>query len=156
MYQARRSKGSPRQNGGDRCSPFFFFKAKKSTTSLKPVEDVNLHSASKALYNMYQWMRPTGIEQDFFTKVRVFSFALNAHSYSCRFTVLNGRKNKLNSASSLTSCNYNDLVIRGLALSGGSSFASWRISSSKMSEQMSSIRCSRRLSRLCAGWAPRR
>ena len=44
----------------------------------------NLHNASQALYNMYQWMARAGEEEKFFKAVRVFSFVFNAQDLSLR------------------------------------------------------------------------
>jgi hypothetical protein len=45
---------------------------------------MNLHSASQALLNIYRWTKSADKEEEFFDKVRVFSFALNAQELSVR------------------------------------------------------------------------
>lgn len=71
-------------DGGDRCFPFLFFEVKKAGADLQDAYTANLHSASQALYNIYNWMVRTGEEESFFETVRVFSLVFNAQDLSVR------------------------------------------------------------------------
>lgn len=68
-----------RPDGGlKRCFPFVFMEVKKAAHDLESASMANMHSASQALYNIYQWMSQAGHDEIFFEKVRVFSIDLNA------------------------------------------------------------------------------
>jgi hypothetical protein len=71
-------------DGGDRCFPFLFFEVKKAGADLQDAYTANLHSASQALYNIYNWMVRAGHEESFFNTVRVFSLVFNAQDLSVR------------------------------------------------------------------------
>lgn len=71
-------------DGGDRCFPFLFFEVKKAGADLQEAYTANLHSASQALYNIYNWMVRAGQEDLFLEKVRVFSVVFNAQDLSVR------------------------------------------------------------------------
>jgi hypothetical protein len=71
-------------DGGSRCFPFLFMEVKKAGADLQDAYIANLHSASQALYNMYNWMMQAGKEQEFFHKIRVFSLVFNAQDLSVR------------------------------------------------------------------------
>lgn len=71
-------------DGGDRCFPFLFFEVKKAGADLQDAYTANLHSASQALYNIYNWMVRAGQEELFFETVRVFSLVFNAQDLSVR------------------------------------------------------------------------
>ena len=74
-----------RPDGGvTRCFPFIFMEVKRGAHDLKTAFMANLHSASQALYNIYEWMSQAGHQETFFDSVRVFSFDLNAHEISMR------------------------------------------------------------------------
>ena len=65
-------------DGVPRCFPFLFFEVKKAASDLQEAFLTNLHSASQALYNIYNWMIRANHEDKFFKEVRVFSIAFNA------------------------------------------------------------------------------
>jgi hypothetical protein len=71
-------KSCIRPDGGDRCFPFLFMEVKKAATDLQAALLANLHYASQALYNIYQWMAYAEQQDTFFSTVRVFSVAFNA------------------------------------------------------------------------------
>lgn len=67
-----------------RCFPFLFFEVKKSKESLERAEMANLNNASQALWNIYGWMLRARKTEDFFAKVRVFSFVFNVEALMVR------------------------------------------------------------------------
>jgi hypothetical protein len=71
-------------DGGDRCFPFLFFEVKKAAADLQDAYTANLHSASQALYNIYNWMVRAELEDEFLEKVRVFSVVFNAKDLGVR------------------------------------------------------------------------
>lgn len=71
-------------DGGDRCFPFLFFEVKKAAADLQDAYTANLHSASQALYNIYNWMVRAQLEDEFLEKVRVFSVVFNAQDLGVR------------------------------------------------------------------------
>lgn len=71
-------------DGGDRCFPFLFMEVKKAGADLQDAYMANLHSASQALYNMYNWMVRAGQEQEFIDIVRVFTIVFNAQDMAVR------------------------------------------------------------------------
>jgi len=71
-------------DGGNRCFPFLFFEVKKAGADLQDAYTANLHSASQALYNIYNWMVRSDNEDIFLEKVRVFSVVFNAQDLGIR------------------------------------------------------------------------
>jgi hypothetical protein len=63
---------------------FLFFEVKKAGTDLQDAYTANLHSASQALYNIYNWMDRSDNEDIFFKEVRVFSVVINAQDLGVR------------------------------------------------------------------------
>lgn len=81
----REIAGCLRPDGGEeRCFPFFFMEVKRSADNLEAAFRANLHSASQALYNIFQWMSLVDLDGIFFQKVRVFSMDLNAQEVKVR------------------------------------------------------------------------
>ncbi|KAL9105892.1 MAG: hypothetical protein Q9227_009003 [Pyrenula ochraceoflavens] len=76
----------PGANGEERWFPFFFLEAKKADDAIRrSAQERNLHSASQALFNIYQWMRGhADTEKSFFENVRIFTIALNAEDIRLR------------------------------------------------------------------------
>lgn len=76
----------PGANGEERWFPFLFLEAKKSDDGIrKSAQQRNLHNASQALFNIYQWMRGHDDSQkSFFENVRVFTIALNTEDIRLR------------------------------------------------------------------------
>ena len=56
---------------------FLFMETDHKDTVPQKAVYANLLSASQALFNMYQWVKRTEQEKDFFEDVRVFSIILN-------------------------------------------------------------------------------
>ncbi|KAH6678696.1 hypothetical protein B0J14DRAFT_583272 [Halenospora varia] len=71
-------------DGGNRCFPFLFFEVKKAGADLQDAYTANLHSASQALYNIYNWMVRSNREDIFLEEVRVFSVVFNAQDLGIR------------------------------------------------------------------------
>jgi hypothetical protein len=71
-------------DGGNRCFPFLFFEVKKAGADLQDAYTANLHSASQALYNIYNWMVRANMEDVFLEEVRVFSVVFNAQDLGIR------------------------------------------------------------------------
>ena len=71
-------------DGGFRYFPFLFMELKKAEADLADAERDNLYSASQALYIIYQWTLRASTQEDFFKKVRVFSFVFNVEKLSVR------------------------------------------------------------------------
>jgi hypothetical protein len=71
-------------DNGNRCFPFLFFEVKKAGADLQDAYTANLHSASQALYNIYNWMVRSGMEDIFLEEVRVFSVVFNAQDLGIR------------------------------------------------------------------------
>lgn len=73
-------------DSGNRCFPFLFMEVKKAAADLQDAEMANLHSASQALNNMYNWMVRAGKDHEkaFFDHVRTFSLVFNAQDLSVR------------------------------------------------------------------------
>jgi hypothetical protein len=71
-------------DGGNRCFPFLFFEVKKAGADLQDAYTANLHSASQALYNIYNWMVRSDNEDTFLQEVRVFSVVINAQDLGVR------------------------------------------------------------------------
>jgi hypothetical protein len=71
-------------DGGNRCFPFLFFEVKKAGADLQDAYTANLHSASQALYNIYNWMVRADMEDIFLEEVRVFSVVFNAQDLGIR------------------------------------------------------------------------
>ncbi|KAI9710661.1 MAG: hypothetical protein M1820_002494 [Bogoriella megaspora] len=67
-----------------RCFPFLFFEVKKAASDLVAAQRANLNNTSQALYNIWQWMDRAGKLNEFYEKVRVFSFVFNAQELSVR------------------------------------------------------------------------
>ena len=68
----------PGNRGRERWFPFMFMEAKRDDNSLRDAFEKNLHSASQALFNIFQWMRLfSELEEQFFKDVRVFTIVLN-------------------------------------------------------------------------------
>jgi hypothetical protein len=67
-----------------RCFPFVFIEAKRGFVDLEFAVYANMHSASQALFNIYQWMERAGRSDIFFRDVRVFSIAINAQQIIAR------------------------------------------------------------------------
>ncbi|KIX09790.1 uncharacterized protein Z518_00871 [Rhinocladiella mackenziei CBS 650.93] len=77
--------GSLRPDGGpERCFPFLFMEVKRSADNLESAFRANLHSASQALYNIFQWMSLVDLNDIFWENVRVFSIDLNAREIKLR------------------------------------------------------------------------
>ena len=60
------------------CFSFLFMKTDHRDADPQKAVNANLLSASQALFNMYQWVKRTEQEKDFFEDVRVFSIILNS------------------------------------------------------------------------------
>ena len=71
-------------DGDPRCFPFLFMEVKKAHADLADAERANLYSASQALYNIFLWMARAKKKDEFFEKVRVFSFVFNVEKLSVR------------------------------------------------------------------------
>ena len=65
-------------DGGNRCFPFLFFEVKKAGADLQDAYTANLHSASQALYNIYNWMIHARQKDLFLEQVQVFLMIFNA------------------------------------------------------------------------------
>ena len=71
-------------DGVRRCFPFLFMEVKKAAADLQDAYLANLHSASQALYSIYQWMVQAGQQDEFFEKICVFSIVFNAQDLGVR------------------------------------------------------------------------
>ena len=70
--------------GDDRCFPFLLIEAKKVASDLQEAYLTNLHNASQALFNMYQWMVQANEVEKFEDQIRVFTLVLNAQDIYVR------------------------------------------------------------------------
>lgn len=67
-----------------RCFPLVYIEAKKGMHDLTYALYCNMHNASQALWNIYNWMREGQETRTFFDHVRVFSISLNAEKLIAR------------------------------------------------------------------------
>ena len=69
-------------DGEGRCFPFLFFEVVKTT--IESARLANLRSAGQALSNIRRWMTLSQQEDDFFDRVRVFSFVFQDQALEIR------------------------------------------------------------------------
>lgn len=75
----------PGKKSDKRWFPFLFMEAKRADDTLEPAQERNLHNASQALFNIYQWMKSEDdLRAKFFDGVRVFTISLNVETLRLR------------------------------------------------------------------------